>query len=275
MTAVALASIGAALLALSRTPVGVALLRPRSSFVACEGDARVLYEPGAQTCAEAVVACLDDAVASVEREQLLPFEGDFRIYVCDTQRSLNAYMGAPGGTGPVAVKVLNDVFVSPAALSSPTGDGLREIVTHELSHLHLYQRVGHFRTLRELPSWFQEGLAVLVSRGEGAAVAEAEARGAFLSGRCFTPDERGGYWRPKRAADYGVTTRMFYKQSGFLVTYMRDSRPGEFHDFLVALQLTDWTSFGALFADAFGIGVGEMWEEFLEQAGAAGPARGD
>ena len=263
LLAIILATCSAGFLAFSRTPLGIAVLRSRKHFVTCEADARVLYEPGAKTQAAAVAACLPEAVALVEAEQRLPFKNTFRVYVCDSQESLNAYMGAPAGYGAAGVKVLNDIFLSPTAFASPWGDDMPSIVAHELSHLHIYQRLGHLRTLRELPAWFSEGLAVQVSGGGGAAVRDMEAVGAIISGYYFTPDRRGGYWRPKRASDYGIDTRMFYKQSELFVRYLRESRPDAFGDFLLALQLERWGSFGELFEDTFGIGVDEMWAEFV------------
>lgn len=251
-------------LAFSRTPVGIAVLTSKAHFVGCEADARVLYEPGAGDRARTVVAHLPEAIARIEAEQLLPFDRDFRIYVCNSHESLNAYMGAPAGQRAVGVKVLNDIFLSPSAFSSPSGDTVSAILMHELSHVHLYQRMGYLRTLRELPAWFQEGLGVVVSGGGAAAVSDGEAIGAILSGHHFTPDERGGYWRPKRASDYGVGTHMFYKQSELFVAYMRGTRSEEFRDFLLALQLQEWSSFGSLFSETFGMSVEAMWSEFLE-----------
>ena len=102
-------------------------------------------------------------------------------------------------------------------------------------------------------------------------MSDGEAMGALLSGCRFTPDERGGYWRPKRAADYGVSTRMFYKQSELFVRHMRETHPEAFRSFLTALQFEEWTSFADLFSASFGMGVDEMWGQFLERIGA-GPA---
>ena len=43
--------------------------------------------------------------------------------------------------------------------------GLNEvIISHELTHIELHSRVGVLRSWRSIPSWFDEGLAVLVSQ---------------------------------------------------------------------------------------------------------------
>jgi hypothetical protein len=256
-------ALGVAAVAFARSPVGRALLRSRDQFVACESAPSVLYEAGMEREARMVCESLPRALAAVEEQHYLPVRDPFRVYVCGTQESFNAYMAAPPGATARGVKLLNDIFLSPDSFSSWRGDTHEGVLTHELSHLHIYQRLGHRRTLWELPVWFSEGLAVAVSGAGGEGVTADEARVAIAAGETFVPDERGSLLRPKRASEYGMGTYMFYRQSQLFVEYMRDRDPEAFRDFMLALQGGEWSSFGELFEASFGLSVGGMWSEFV------------
>jgi hypothetical protein len=203
------------------------------------------------------------AVAAVESLQHLPFAEPFRIYVCSSQESFNAYMGAPPGATARGVKVGNDVFLSPEAFASWRGDTHDGVLRHELSHLLVYQRIGHLRYLWGIPSWFAEGLAVAVSGAGGEGVTPAQALEAIAAGRAFTPDVQGGLIRPKKAGDYGLDAFMFYRQSELFVEYMRERQPDAFEDFLLVLESGEWDSFATLFEDSFGTTVTDMWSGFV------------
>lgn len=254
--------LGGGAVAFSRSPYGAAMMKSRSQFVQSEADARVFYEPGMEVVAAMVAGNLPESVTSIERQQYLPMAKPFRVYVCATQESFNGYMGAPPGATARGVKVLNDVFLSPAAFYSDEGDTHEGVLTHELSHLHLYQRLGHRRSLWDMPAWFLEGLAVVVSGAGGRQVTEREARGAILSGYHFVPDDRGGTLRPKRAADYGIGTFMFYRQSELFVRFIGERDPTAFKSFMLALQERTDGDFASAFAKHFGTDVTGMWAEF-------------
>ena len=253
--------VGGTALALSRTPYGAAILRSRDQFVASSIDPRVLYEPGSEHTASLVAECLPASVATVEEQQHLPLDRPFKVYVCSTQESFNAYMGAPAEAKASGVKVMNDIFISPQAFGDETGDSCQGVLTHELSHLQLYQRMGHRRTLWDTPPWFLEGLAVMVSGAGGRGVTDDQALAAIVSGHHFVPDDRGSFLRPKRAADYGIGTFMFYRQSELFVRYLRDEHVSGFREFLLQLQ-SGQNSFADAFAGSFGVGVAGAWDEF-------------
>jgi hypothetical protein len=249
-------------LAFSRSSVGTAVLKSRSHFIPCDGNPQVLYEPGMEEPAARVAAVLPSAVARVEAQHHLPIAKPFKIYVCGSHESFNAYMGAPTGATARGVKVLNDIFLSPSAFASWRGDTHGSVLAHELSHLHLYQRLGHRRSLWDMPVWFLEGLAVTVSGGGGEGVTAQDATSAILAGHHFIPDEKGSLLRPKRASDYGMGTFMFYRQSELFVAFIRDRDPAAFGDFLLALQLGGRSPFAAAFESSLGTGIAGMWGEF-------------
>jgi hypothetical protein len=260
-------------IAVSRTPYGVAILKSKDHFIQSELDPRVLYEAGAERHARMTAESLETAMRAVEAKHGLPFEGPFRVYVCDSHESVSEYMAGPRGQRVRGVKVLNDVFLAPSAFASGFGDTHSEVLAHELSHLHLYQRLGHLRALREVPQWFHDGLATVVSGAGGEGVDDAEAFDAILHGPTLVPDERGGFWRPKRPRDYGLPHGMFYKQSAMFVAYITERNPDAFEDFMLGLQLTEWSSFASLFEASFGTDVAGMWEGFVRHAElASGPS---
>lgn len=73
------------------------------------------------------------------------------IYACSTSECAKSL-----GIGANAHQVLNHIVLSPKALN-------KELISHEWSHAELYKRVGGFWNWKEIPTWFDEGLAVLVS----------------------------------------------------------------------------------------------------------------
>ena len=253
---------GGGALAFSRTLAGAAVFASRDQFIRSGADPRVLYEPGMDAEAALVVSILPGAIAHIEKQQYLPLAKPFRIYVCNSQESFNTYMGAPPGATARGVKVLNDIFLAPVAFSSWRGDTHESVLAHELSHLHLYQRLGHRKSLWDTPVWFLEGLAVVVSGGGGEGVTPSDAEASILSGHHFTPDDCGSLLRPKRAADYGTETFMFYRQSELFVRFIRNQNTSGFENFLLALQLGGNGNFATLFEASFGTDVDGMWEKF-------------
>lgn len=255
--------IAAAAVAFARSPVGRAVLRSRDHFAEYGPDPSILYEPGMEREARMVSESLPRALSAVEGQHYLPLEDPFRVYICSTQESFNAHMAAPPGARARGVKLLNDIFLSPDCFSSRRGDTHESVLTHELSHLHIYQRLGHRRTLWDLPVWFSEGLAVAVSGAGGEGVTAEEALRAIAAGETFVPDEKGSLIRPMRAGDYGMGTYMFYRQSQLFVDHMRERDPEAFRDFMLMLQNGEWSSFAELFDASFGVSIERMWNEFV------------
>lgn len=73
------------------------------------------------------------------------------IYACSTKECAKSL-----GIGANAHQALNHIVLSPKALN-------KEIISHEWSHAELYKRVGGFWNWKKIPTWFDEGVAVLVS----------------------------------------------------------------------------------------------------------------
>jgi len=76
-----------------------------------------------------------------------------KLLFCSTEACFRSFGGSTN-----RAKSFGDYasFFSPRGLSVP-------ILSHERSHAELYSRAGGFLTMRRVPSWFDEGLAVAVS----------------------------------------------------------------------------------------------------------------
>jgi hypothetical protein len=194
------------------------LLRSTDHFLTCSQDARVHFEPGAEKLAGTVAMALPEAIATVERQQYGSFAKPITIYVCASVESI-ANFGGPKSAGGF---VLNGrLFISPKPQN--TAERIPRLLAHELSHLHSEQRLGMAGYALKVPSWFKEGLAVVVSSGGGAeTVSDVEGKSAIAEGRTFTPTMSGRPMFEKSGRSYGLTEHMWYRQSALLVQFLRD-----------------------------------------------------
>jgi hypothetical protein len=149
-----------------------------------EGLRIVLYEPGAEHMAGVVAAAMPAAVETVERRQYGRFIVPVRVYVCATVDSFAKYTASPRAGGHT---MGGRVFLSPKPEN--TDERIPRLLAHELSHLHLGQRLSLILSGR-LPVWFEEGLAVEVSGGGGAE--------GVTTGRCAERSRRGARSFPRR-----------------------------------------------------------------------------
>ncbi len=113
---------------------------------------------------------VDQAMPSPQRAEIIQtvhsaqtrvsqFFGDLKghpkIFACSTEACFvaNNFGSTPKG----------QAYGSASLMLSPRGQDI-VIITHELTHIELHTRIGAFRSWRSIPSWFDEGLAVLVSK---------------------------------------------------------------------------------------------------------------
>jgi hypothetical protein len=120
-----------------RSPIGRALLKSKSHFIAYEADSRVLYEPGAGGFAEKIADFLPTAVRRVEEGHFLPFKNPFKVYVFSTQKSHNESLANTTSYPIRGAATPRNVFIAPSAFSFKGLDTHKESLMHELSHLHL------------------------------------------------------------------------------------------------------------------------------------------
>ena len=249
----------------------VAALKSTGHFVPMGGDRRVFSEPGAEDVAVVVAADLADAITTVEREQFRSFVKPVQVYVTKDEESFAAFTGVPKQVrGAVIIKV----FLSGGLRKEP--ERIKRILTHELSHLHLGQQLGIYGYNANLPSWFQEGLAVTVSGGGGAErVSEAGAAKVILEGKGLKPEATGSFFFKKSAQSYGIEPHMFYRQSGMFVAWLMHLDLDRFRSFMLAIE--DGKDFEESFNQELGLSLDKAWQQFtteLKTAPGGRPAWG-
>lgn len=225
-------------------------------FTPLARDARVWHESTAAAYAEEVAAHLDPAIAAVEAVHGLPFPRPPRVFVCASQPCFKRLVPVPGYTAAV---LPGEVLALSPRLDLEENERLPGILAHELSHLHLGQRLGHYTA--ELPVWFHEGLASLVANGGGAEFSsDVEACDAWDAGRKIdfarldTPGKR------HRAADFKMSIHAFYRQAWRFLEYLRGRDPGGFTTMLRDIQ--GGKPFSAAIADTYHSSLERLGLEF-------------
>lgn len=233
-------------------------------FLTFENDHRIMYEPGAENFAEAVASDLPSVVKKVESRQYSVFPDKITIFVC---KSLESFKKLTGRSAP-AITYRKSIFLSPKLLEDP--DTIKLYVTHELSHLHLYQHIGGY-TYLHIPSWFIEGLAAFVSDGGGAnKVSDNEVKNSIRSGNHFQPFENAGLrdlFFPRYASYFGIKHQfkhhLFYRQCMLFVAFIEKENPAKFKRFLIDLE--NKIDFSDAFRSAFGTDTMTKWNKFKNQ----------
>ncbi len=221
-------------------------LVPLDSFVQSHSDPRVWVEPGYEDYGARVAAVLPAAIAAVEAAHYRPFAYPPRIHVCGSADCFRRHVLTP--------KLSAAVVPDNRLILSPNLDGreqhrLPALLVHELAHLHLGQRIGHYHST--LPVWFHEGWASLTADGGGAEYAtDAQAYAAIRAGRRVdlvardTPDKR------HRARAFGLNIFEFYRESMLLVGWLKAQDEARFRQLVLAVQGN--TDFEIAFWDIYG-----------------------
>jgi hypothetical protein len=221
-------------------------LRPIDSFVPLAGDARVWVEPGHEAYGMRVAEALPVAIAKVEAAHYLPFARTPRVYVCGSDTCFRRYVLTPKLSAAVVPD--NRLILSPN-LDGKESQRLPALLAHELAHLHLGQRIGHYHS--SLPVWFHEGWASLTAEGGGAEyVTDAQVLDAIRAGRRVnlsvrdTPDKR------HRASASQLNIFEFYRQSMLLVGWLKAQDAARFRQLALAVQ--DNSDFEIAFWNVYG-----------------------
>jgi hypothetical protein len=269
-------------LALVAIGTGAALAVPRTRHLlwgllnmpdrmpALSTNAQVHYQPGAEDFAPDVAALLPDAIARVEDVHGRRFEHPVIVGVYATPEAYAAANGT-GSTVPVGVTVFGRVNLSPK-LFGPQHQRLRAILTHELSHAHIQEWIGEYDYLY-LPTWFKEGLAVMLSGGGGAEfVSEDEARTAIQRGEKIVINDAGS---PLKATDVPLEKEpenrppwypgvLAYREAGMFVNYLRESDRPAFDRMMNAIL--DDHSFTEAVAVGYHDDVRSLWDKFVKSS---------
>lgn len=229
---------------------------PLPGFEPAAVDPRVWTLAGGEVQARQVAALLDAAIERVERAHGLPFRTPPRVHVCPDEPCFRRHVRTPGLTAAVIAD--NRLILSPRLFARESGR-LPGILAHELSHLHLGQRAGHYTAW--FPVWFHEGLATLVADGAGSEYAspfQAEILwhegGQVDFAARDTPDRR------HRAEAFHLSIHQFYRQSWRFVAWLRERDPVAFRAWLLALQRG--ADFHIALADAYNCQVDALATDF-------------
>jgi hypothetical protein len=221
-------------------------LKPIDTFVPLASDPRIWVEPGYEAFGARVAAALPAAIARVEAAHYLPFARPPRVYVCGSDACFRRYVLTPKLSAAVVPD--NRLILSPN-LDGKESHRLPTLLAHELAHLHLGQRIGHYHST--LPVWFHEGWASLAAEGGGAEYAtDAKVFEAIRAGRRInlnahdTPDKR------HRAASSGLNIFEFYRQSMLLVGWLKAQDEARFRQLVLAVQAN--TDFYLAFWNIYG-----------------------
>ncbi len=207
-------------------------LRPIDSFAPLAADARVWVEPGYEAYGARVAEAMPAAIARVEAAHYLPFARPPRVYVCGSEDCFRRYVMTP--------KLSAAVVPDNRLILSPNLDGrerhrLPALLAHELAHLHLGQRIGHYHST--LPVWFHEGWASLTADGGGAEYAsDAQAWAAIRNGRRVNLQVRDAPDRRYKAKASQLTIFEFYRQSMLLVGWLKTQDEARFRQLVLAVQ---------------------------------------
>ena len=221
-------------------------LRPIDSFVPLADDARIWVEPGYEAFGARVAEALPAAIARVEAAHYLPFARPPRVYVCGSADCFKRYVLTP--------KLSAAVVPDNRLILSPNLDGhekhrLPALLTHELAHLHLGQRIGHYHST--LPVWFHEGWASLTADGGGADyTTDAKVYEAIRAGKRVNLGARDAPGKRHRASASQLSIFEFYRQSMLLVGWLRAQDEARFRALALAVQ--DNTDFEIAFWNLYG-----------------------
>ncbi len=236
-----------------------AWLSRKSHFTQCTTDPRIWCEPGAEAFGTVVATLLPAAIMHDEQAFGMAFAAPVRVNVYASDESFSRYGAvAPRAAGVV---VLGDVHLAPKMLDWPA-ERTAAIVTHELAHLHLLQRIGT-AGIGKLPNWFWEGLPTYLSGGGGAgSVTREEAVFAFVHGRHMVPEDEGSLLAPKQAPSYGLAHAMYYRQASVLVGWMNQADPPAFKRLLAVVGQGE--PFAGAVCKAYGRPLEALWAEFQQ-----------
>ena len=238
-------------------------------------DARVHFQPGGEDCARDVAALMGEATARVVEAQGRPFAKEPIVVVYTSYGDYGRSNGYDDASISATARS-GRVLLSPA-LCNEDKPKLKKVLTHELSHTHLFGWRGVIA--ERPPSWFSEGLAVMVSEGGAAeGVDDNEAREALKDGFAIKVAETG-VWRdfnsipfekePKAKGEgadfFSYRQNLAFREAGVFVAFLKREQPEAFAKLLRSMQ--DGAAFGDAFKQAYGQSLGQEWLKFRDSAG--------
>jgi hypothetical protein len=247
-------------------------LNPPDRLPALADNNLVHYEAGAEDFAHDVAALLPAAIGRVEAVHGRPFAHPVTVGAYATPEAFATANGL-GSNVPVGVTFAGRVVLSPK-LFSPQHWRLRAILTHEMSHAHIQGWIGGVKYF-QLPPWFKEGLAVMISGGGGAElVKEDEAWAAIQRGEQIAIDDPSAAQNtidirfakaPEKQSPSWYPIVLAYREAGMFVNYLRESDKVAFDRMLGAIL--DGRSFAEAVNAGYHDDVRSLWRKFVASGG--------
>lgn len=126
-----------------------------------------------------------DGASSIEQQRYLQFVADARRRIEATfgkaeAKPVVAFLGRSDRIGPFELNAFGSTqFIGSRACVMIGSNGRNvDVVAHELMHAELGHRVGHLKYLLEVPTWFDEGLAMQVDHRRRYSLSAQQAEGA-------------------------------------------------------------------------------------------------
>jgi hypothetical protein len=225
-------------------------------------NSHVHYQPGAEDFAREVAALYPDAVARVEGVHGRRFA---QPVIVGAYARLEAWAAASrGGSGIALTGRVN--LLRPQIWRQR--QGLRAELTWKLSLAHIRGWVGANAYI-QLPNWFKQGLAVMVSDGVSERVSEEEARAAIQRGERLLIDDASSLTDvrlEKAPADKPSWYRYILacREAGLFLSYLRKSDRPAFDRMMNAILD------GRPFVEAVTAGYHDdprsLWEAFIKSS---------
>ncbi|PCJ44325.1 MAG: hypothetical protein COA99_07045 [Moraxellaceae bacterium] len=248
--------------------MGIAYIESTEHFLPHSEDSRVLFEEGAEDFSNIIADHMDDSIAMVESIHSEMFSEEVLVHICATLECYEKHTTMRKSRGAT---IGDKVFLSPKLLARPKTT--KSVLAHELSHLHLAQKLGGLTLYNNVPGWFQEGLATFVSEGGGAEkVSISDAEKALKSQSFFIPDINGSIFRMKNADSYGFTENysdpffaqnMYYRQSSMFVAYLKRTNITGFNRLM--FQILSGVTFEKAFIENYDLGLEDTWYSFINE----------
>lgn len=184
-------------------------------------DDRILFKPGMKESALLIQKVLDSQIKLIERVHGAPFSKKVIVHICDTRECFNSYTGLEGGI--LAAVVSNGLFLSSYVI---TNDDYPIWLAHELSHLHLFQKISIFNA-SFIPQWYHDGLATFSSSGGGATrVSKEQALDSIQAGNHIVAADKGAIFSSRWPLNYPASEdawtqqHMDYRQASLFYEFL-------------------------------------------------------
>lgn len=238
----------------------LAMMQSTDNFTLSHNDIGFIYQDSNDSkLATEINKHLTNAIAVVEKKQFKKFTKPVKIYAVSNLDDFESYCGFRRVLGCV---INEKIFMSPRLLAQPKGI-LPRLLTHELSHLHISQQICLLEEAR-IPTWFREGLAVYVANEAENTfkVNYQKAKEEIQKNNIFYPNKNGHLIFQKTHQSFGLTRKIFYRQSALFVKFLHEKDKGAFKNLLLSIQ--DKKPFSISFKKYYGYSIDLIWNQFID-----------